>query len=332
MLLAHLDGGVAHERWSLAKPFAISHTVYEWCDVVVATISDGVNVGRGEAAPTEFYGECVAGVVAEAERLIAALKISGDWSSIHDRAEPGAARNAVDCAIWDLRAKRSGRRAWTLAALPRPKPCDTVLTLGLDTPEAMAAAAASAASRQHRTLKLKVGPTQPIACIAAVRGVAPGQRLVVDPNGSWDIGGLKEYLPALRELGVDLLEQPLPPGSDYALAGVEHLVPIAADESCHIAADLDRCQGLYDVVNIKLDKAGGLTEALRLLAGAKARGFGIMVGCMEGTSLAMAPATLLTPFCQVVDLDGPLLIGSDRPSPLAYRDGKVFPPARALWG
>jgi L-alanine-DL-glutamate epimerase-like enolase superfamily enzyme len=323
-----IRGVARHEAWRMTEPFVIAGHRYDNADVVVVELADGRARGRGEATPTAYYGETVDSVLAQADAMIAALR-DESWDVLHDRMLAGAARNAVDCAIWDLRAKRAGRPAWALAGLQPPAPIATAMTLSIDTPALMAARAAACG---HAVIKLKLGEGDDLARVAAVRAAVPAAQLVVDANQAWDIARLADLMPALAALGVAMVEQPLPPERDADLRDVDHLVPICADESSHLPDDLDELVGAYDIVNLKLDKTGGFTEALRFTARARQLGFGLMVGCMEGTSLAMAPALLLAGDAVLVDLDGPLLIGSDRPDGLHYADGMVHPPLPALWG
>jgi L-alanine-DL-glutamate epimerase-like enolase superfamily enzyme len=242
----------------------------------------------------------------------------------------GAARNAVDLAFWDLESKLSGKRHWELAGLPAPQPVTTAYTLSLDTVEVMGRKAAENATRP--LLKLKLAGPEDLDRVAAVRRNAPKARIVVDANEGWTAAQYSALAPMLMELGVEMIEQPLPAGDDAALAGIERPVPVCADESCHDTATLAGLAGRYDMVNIKLDKTGGLTEALKLKAAAEAQGFGIMVGCMLATSLAMAPGVLLAQGVPVVDLDGPLLLAEDRDPALRIEDSLVWPPDAALWG
>jgi len=243
---------------------------------------------------------------------------------------PGAARNALDAAFWDLDAKCDNRRAAAIAGLGPLRPVVTAYTLSLDTPQRMGEAAA--AQRTRPLLKLKLTGDGDLERVGAVRRAAPGSRLIVDANEGWSERHLTEIMPALAEFGVELIEQPLPAGNDEALARVPHPIPVCADEACHTSADLDRLVGKYDAVNIKLDKTGGLTEALALAAAARAGGFKIMVGCMIGTSLAMAPAMLIAQGAEIVDLDAPLLLAADRVPGLRYDGSTVYPPEPALWG
>lgn len=325
-----IAGRAAHESWPLHRPFVIAGRTYETADVVVAELTDGVHRGRGEASPTSYYDETVEGVVSQAGQMLSRLaKNAGDWDALHDRLPPGAARNAVDCAMWDLRAKQAGRRVWELLGLPAPEPLATAFTVGIDTPAAMARRATASG---HTLIKLKLGSTDDLECVRAVREALPDARIIVDANEAWTPEALVAILPSLRQLRIALVEQPLPRAQDGALASIDRLVPVCADESCHVTADLPALAGRYDAINVKLDKTGGLTEALRLRERAAALGFTVMVGCMEATSLSMAPAVLVAQGCAFVDLDGPLLIGRDREPGLHYERGIVSPPAAGLWG
>lgn len=328
---ARIAGTARVEHWRLHKPFVIARGVEHEIALVIVELTDGSSVGRGECCPVSHYGETVHGVVTAIEALLARLRAGEAWAAIHDGAPVGAARNAVDCAVWDLAAKRLGRPVHDLLGLPAPRPVETVLTIGVAPPEAMAAAAEVASG--HGIFKLKLGGDgKDVSRVRAVRRAAPGKRLIADANESWTPDRLAADLPAMAEAGLGMLEQPLPASDDSGIGRVPHAVPLGADESCHVSADLARVAPLYDVINIKLDKTGGLTEALRLLEGARAVGLLAMVGCMLGTSLAMAPALLIAPECAFVDLDAPLLIGSDRPAALNYAAGWIDPADRALWG
>lgn len=323
-----ITGTVCAERWPLAQPFVISRETFDAAELIVVTLTGGALTGRGEASPTSYFDETIDGAIAEAQTIVAQLSDT-PWEALHDRIRPGAARNAVDCAIWDLRAKREGRRAWELIGLPAPQPLSTAMTIGIDTPAHMAERAAACG---HKLIKLKLGGPEDLARVRAVRSALPDVRLIVDANEAWSADALVAIMPELAALDVAMIEQPLHSSADAALAAIEHHVPICADESCRTTVDLDRLVGLYDVVNIKLDKTGGLTEALRLRERARALGFEVMVGCMEATSLSMAPATLVAQGCAFVDLDGPLLIGRDRDHGLRYDRGTVYPAEPALWG
>ena len=321
---------VARRAWPLAQAFTISRGSRTTAEVVVAEVHDGEFRGRGECVPYPRYGESVDSVVAALEAMKGAVFSGLDRHELQRAMPPGAARNALDAAFWDLDAKRDDRRAADLAGIGAMKPVVTAYTLSLDTPEKMGEAAA--AQRDRPLLKLKLSGDGDIERVRAVRRSAPQSRLIVDVNEGWSERHLAEVMPVLAEFGVELIEQPLPAGADEALARVPRPIPVCADESCHTAADLDRLAGKYDAVNIKLDKTGGLTEALALAEAAAARGFAIMVGCMIGTSLAMAPAMLVAQRAQVVDLDAPLLLASDRSPGLRYEGSTVYPPDPALWG
>ncbi|MBN8948343.1 MAG: dipeptide epimerase [Rhodanobacter sp.] len=325
---------VRHERWELAAPFVIAHETYLHADVIVATLSCDGAVGRGECTPTAFYGESVDGVMKTVRELLARLARGESWDRIHDRVPAGAARNAVDCAFWDLRAKLAKQRVWELIGVPAPGPVRTAQTIsvGEAAQQADKARAIVATDGDGALIKLKLDAHDVVARVAAVRDAAPAATLVIDANESWDPVLLAGVMPALQAAHVAMVEQPLPVGKDDALARIERRVPVCADESAHVGADLDALRGRYDLVNVKLDKSGGLTEALRMTARARQLGFGLMVGCMEGTSLGMAPATLVAGAARFVDLDGPLLIGRDRDPGLHYQRGLVSPPSAALWG
>ncbi len=322
---------VRRESWPLAGVFRISRGARSVVETVLVEIRDDDAVGRGECVPYSRYGETVESVIESIEALRGRLERGLARETLADAMGAGAARNAIDCALWDLEAKRSGRRAWAASAAPPPGPVTTAYTLGIDEPGAMREAAARHAARP--LLKVKLDGERVAERVAAVRAGAPGARLIVDANEAWTPETLRGRLPELAALGVELVEQPLPADADAALADLERAVPVAADESCHTRADLPAIAGRYDVVNIKLDKTGGLTEALALRDAAAAAGFGIMVGCMLGTSLAMAPALLVAQGARYVDLDGPLLLARDREPGLDYHpDGRVAPPPRGLWG
>lgn len=317
----------AVERWPIAGKFVISRGSRTEAAVVVVDITDGHHEGRGECVPYPRYGETLDSVLAE----IAAVQPDGlDREALRRALHPGSARNAIDCALWDLEAKRTRTPAWQLAGVQPMQSVETAYTLSLGDPESMAEAAERASERP--LLKLKLGGDGDPARIRAVRAAAPGPRLVVDANEAWTKANFSENMRACTEAGVLLVEQPLPAGADEALRHLPRDVPVCADESVHISADLDGLAGKYDAVNVKLDKAGGLTEALELVREARRRDFRIMVGCMVGTSLAMAPAFLLAQDADIVDLDGPLLLAEDREPGLVYRGSVVEPPGPALWG
>jgi len=321
---------VNRRAWPLAQPFAISRGSKTVAEVAVAEVFDGEFRGRGECVPYPRYGESVDSVVAALEAMKGAVFSGLDRRELQQAMPPGAARNALDAAFWDLDAKRDNCRVADLAGLGPLKPVVTAYTLSLDTAAGMAEAAA--AQRHRPLLKLKLTGDGDLERVGAVRRAAPASRLIVDANEGWRQRHLIEVMPYLAELGVELIEQPLPAGDDEALREVAHPIPICADESCHTSADLDALVGKYELVNIKLDKTGGLTEALALLAAARARGFKIMVGCMVGTSLAMAPAMLVAQQAEVVDLDAPLLLAQDRAGGLHYDGSTVYPPEPQLWG
>jgi L-alanine-DL-glutamate epimerase-like enolase superfamily enzyme len=318
------------ERWPIAGSFTISRGSKTEAVVVVAELADGAHVGRGECVPYARYGETVEGVASAIANLKALIRDGLDRTGLQRATPPGAARNALDCAFWDLEAKASARTARELAGLPPLKPLTTAYTISLAPPDAMAAAAEKAASRA--LLKVKLGGGDDRACIAAVRRAAPRSRLIVDANEGWTPANLLENLEACAQAGVTLVEQPLPADQDEALAGIARPLPVCADESLHGRASLAGLAGKYDVVNIKLDKTGGLTEAFTMASEAEDMGFGLMVGCMVATSLAMAPAVLVAQRARFVDLDGPLLLARDRPSGLRYEGSLVHPPTPALWG
>jgi L-alanine-DL-glutamate epimerase-like enolase superfamily enzyme len=316
----------AVETWPIAGTFAISRGSKREAHVVVATVTDGRASGRGECVPYARYGETLESVAAR----IGALPDDLDRARLQELLPPGAARNAVDCALWDLEARRAGRRVWQLAGLPEPRPEITAYTLSLAEPEVMRAEAQRHAHRP--LLKIKLGGEGDMARLEAVRAGAPDARIIVDANEGWSAEAYADLAPALLALGVEMVEQPLPAGADEALAEMARPLPVCADESCHVRADLPALAGRYDMVNIKLDKAGGLTEALALRDAARAAGFGVMVGCMVGTSLGMAPAVLVAQGAAVTDLDGPLLLALDRAHPLVYDTEGVHPSTPDLWG
>jgi L-alanine-DL-glutamate epimerase-like enolase superfamily enzyme len=317
---------VSVEAWPLRNAFVIARGAKTEARVVVAELRDGSHAGRGECVPYARYGETVEGV---AEQIRAAGPIA-DRERLRDLLAPGAARNALDCALWDLEARRTGRSAASLAGLPPLKRVETCFTLSLDGPEAMAAAAARVP--ELGLLKLKLGGSGDIERMRAVRAARPDARLVADANEAWQPHMLAEYLGEAASQGFELIEQPLPAGEDAALASLPHAVPICADESVHTRAGLDALRGRYDAINIKLDKAGGLTEALDLQKQARSLDFKIMVGCMVATSLAMAPALLVAQDAEWVDLDGPLLLARDRVPGLSIEAGRILPAEPGLWG
>ncbi len=317
---------VSRDVFRLAQVFTISRGSRTKAEVLTVRLSDGTHQGWGECVPYARYDETLASVEAE----IAGLPADFTRDSLMDLLPAGAARNAVDCALWDLECKQAGQRAWELAGLPVPTPEITAYTLSLDTTEAMRAQAAQNAHRP--LLKIKLGTPDDMPRLEAVRTGAPNATIIIDANEGWSAEVYADLAPHLVRLGVALVEQPLPAGDDDALFGMERPVPVCADESCHDRSSLPALTGKYDVVNIKLDKTGGLTEALQLREAALAEGYSVMVGCMVGSSLAMAPATLLAQGAMVTDLDGPLLLAEDRNTPLTFDDAGVHPPEVALWG
>jgi len=325
-----MELSVRIERWPLAGAFTISRGSKTEAYVVVAELSDGTHRGRGESVPYRRYGETADRIVAAIEAMRPVLRQGLDRSALQHAMRPGAARNALDCAYWDVNAKAAGRRAHELAGMAAPVPLTTAYTISLGTPAAMAEAAERAAWRP--SLKVKLGGDDDGERIAAVRRGAPQAELIVDVNEGWREDNLAENLAACADAGVTLVEQPLRAGGDEALAHIRRVIPVCADESVHDCASLDALAGKYDAVNVKLDKAGGLTEALALATAAERRGLTVMVGCMVATSLAMAPAMLVAQRARVVDLDGPLLLAKDRPEGLRYDGSLIYPPEPALWG
>lgn len=314
------------ETFPLAQAFTISRGSKTEARVLTVQITRGGFCGRGECVPYARYGETPDSVAAQ----IASLPDDITREALQVALPAGAARNAVDCALWDLAAKQAGRRVWQLAGLPDPRPRVTAYTLSLDAPEAMALAAARNAHRP--ILKIKLGTPDDMPRLEAVRRGAPRSTILIDANEGWTAGIYADLAPHLIRLGVALVEQPLSAGDDAMLSEIARPLPVCADESCHDRASLAALRGRYDMVNVKLDKAGGLTEGLALVAAARDEGFGLMVGCMVGSSLAMAPATLLAQSAAYTDLDGPLLLAEDRENPLHYDAAGVHPPVVALWG
>jgi len=318
------------EHWPIAGAFAISRGTKTQASVVVAELTDGRYRGRGECVPYARYGETVEGVAEAIAALRDGIARGLDRGGLQQAVPPGAARNALDCAFWDLAAKRSRRPVHELAGLPTLKPLVTAYTISLATPAAMAEQASKAAGRA--LLKVKLGGADDPARISAVRRAAPRAELIVDANEAWSADNLPDNLAACAQAGVTLVEQPLPADEDEVLARIRRPLPVCADESVHARASLPGLVGKYDAVNIKLDKAGGLTEALAMVKDAERLGFVLMAGCMVATSLAMAPAMLVAQRARVVDLDGALLLARDRPDGLRYEGSLVHPPTPALWG
>ncbi len=319
-----------HDRFALTRPFRIARGEKSFADVITVTVAEGGVEGRGEGVPYPRYGESVESALAEVETARAALEAGAGREALQSLLSPGAARNAVDCALWDLEARRSGRDVASLLGLPPAGPLVSAITLGIDSPEAMAQAARNAAGAP--LLKVKVNADDPAARIRAVRAVAPQAALIVDPNESWDEELVRAMQPVLFEAGVDLLEQPVPAAEDGWLEGFVPAVPICADEAVHVMADLDQVARRYQVVNVKLDKAGGLTAALELARAARERGLGLMTGCMVSSSLSIAPALLVAALSDFADLDGPLWLREDRQGGVRDEGGILSPPGPGFWG
>jgi L-alanine-DL-glutamate epimerase-like enolase superfamily enzyme len=323
------------ERWPIAGSFTISRGAKTEAVVIVAQVSrQGLNgeviLGRGECVPYARYNETPETTLAAVLAMQDAFADGLDREILQARMRPGAARNALDCALWDLEAKVANKRIWDLLGQPTPRPLVTAYTISLGTPQTMAEATAKAAHRP--LLKIKLGGDGDEARIAAVRNAAPDAELIVDANEAWTEADLERHLAACAAAGVTMIEQPLPAGQDQALARIKRPVSVCADESVHDRASLAGLRERYDAINIKLDKTGGLTEALAMAEAARALGFDLMVGCMVATSLAMAPAMMIAQGARVVDLDGPLLLAKDRDNGLRYEGSTVYPPGGSLWG
>jgi L-alanine-DL-glutamate epimerase-like enolase superfamily enzyme len=324
----------AVERWPVAGQFIIARGAKTFVDVLVVAVSNGVHVGYGEGTAIYYQGETAEICLGQVERVIDQLEhhtVAEARALTQMLLPPGAARNALDCALWDLEAKETGTPLWQLAGLASaPKALQTAFTISLGEAAAMEADAANAAAKGYQLLKLKLTGEGDRNRVAAVRMGAPDARLIVDANESWGKLDIAAEATALVDIGVELIEQPVPAGQDDMLAGLKSPLPILADESCHTAADIARLASYYDGVNIKLDKAGGLTEALKIADAAKAAGMKSMVGCMLSTSLGIAPAFLVAQHAGWVDLDGPALLAEDRPCGFEFADGKIIPPANIL--
>jgi len=321
---------VSNDAFRLAQVFTISRGSRTEAEVITVKLEENGFAGFGECVPYARYGESMESVNAQIDSVRSSMREGMTRQELQSALPAGTARNALDCAMWDLEAKKVNKPVWALAGLDKPEPITSCYTLSLDTPEKMQAAASV-----HKTmpwLKIKLGGEGDIERLRAVRAGAPASRLVVDANEGWSIEAYLQMAPVMLELGVALVEQPLPAGADDALAGVERTLPICADESCHDVASLSGLHGKYDYINIKLDKTGGLTEALALKAAAQKAGFKIMVGCMVSTSLAMAPAVLVAQGAAVVDLDGPLLLAEDREPPITFEGAVMSPAPVKLWG
>ena len=319
------------EAWPLAGAFMISRGTRKVSDVLMVEVNDGNYVGRGECFPYARYGEDTESVQKQLNSVRSEIEDGLDRQALLNVLAPGAARNAVDCALWDLEAKRAGTRVWDLAGLPAPEPVTTVYTLGVDEPAIMGERARENSDRPRLKLKM-TGDGADLERVRNIHKNAPNARLVVDANEGWSIKQYLEYAPQFKDLGVEMIEQPLPSTYDELLRGVERPIPVCADESCHDSATLPALVGKYDMINIKLDKTGGLTEALNLRDAALKQGLSIMVGCMIGTSLAMAPGILVAQEAAIVDLDGPLLLAEDRAPGLSFTGSIIHPPEPRLWG
>ena len=318
------------ERWPIAGSFIISRGAKTEATVVVVELRDGPLTGRGECVPLARYDQTPEGTAVTLQGLAQSVAGGLDRAGLLRTLPAGPARNALDCALWDLEAKRAGKRVHELAGLPAPRPMTTALTISLGTPQSMAEAAQKVAHRA--LLKIKLGGDGDAARIAAVRRAAPNAELIVDANEGWTDENLAENLRACAEAGVTLVEQPLPAGDDAALADIARPIAVCADESIHDRTSLKQLAGKYDAINIKLDKTGGLTEALALALEAERAGLAIMVGCMVATSLSMAPAMLVAQRARMVDLDGALLLAKDRDGGLRYEGSEVFPADAKFWG
>ena len=326
----HRTLDIRHDSFALSRPFRIARGVKTAAEVVTVALRESEAEGWGEGVPYPRYGESVAGVAAAIEAARGALEAGAGRADIEALMPPGAARNAVDCALWDLEAKRDRRSVAALLGAPEPIPIAGALTIGIDAPETMAIEAKLLAAAP--VLKVKVDANDPEAAIRAVRAAAPQAALIVDPNESWDEALLRRAMPVLLEAQVGLLEQPVAANADDWLADYYSPVPICADEAVHTLAELDRVAARYDAVNVKLDKAGGLTAGLELARAAKARGLGLMVGCMVCSSLGIAPALQVARLADWADLDGPLWLAEDRVGGMRAEGGWLHPPRPGFWG
>jgi len=321
---------LAHERWPIAGSFTISRGSKTHADVVTVTLEEDEHVGRGECVPYGRYNETVEATMAALERARPSIEAGLTRAEVSAHVAPLSGRNALDCALWDLEAKRKATTVWQLAGLAPPHPIVTAYTLSLDTPEKMAAAAAAASARP--LLKLKLGRNGDIERLRLIRAAAPNSRLIIDANEGWMPEDLPLMLDVCAECGVEMVEQPLPASNDEALERISRPVAVCADESAHDSHGLEPLRGKYDAVNIKLDKTGGLTEALAMRDAARVMGFQVMVGCMLATSLAMAPAFLVAQQAEIADLDGPLLLQRDREPGIAFEGSVMHAPSPELWG
>jgi L-alanine-DL-glutamate epimerase-like enolase superfamily enzyme len=314
----------------LTSEFRIAYSVKTQAETLIVELSDGRWSGRGEGLGVPYHGESADSIRAQLTGVRDVVEAGISRADLYNLLPAGGARNAVDCALWDLEAKKAGLRAWQLAGVPETTPLLTTYTLSLDTPAAMAAAASLVP--QYTLLKLKLGGEGDLERVSAVRQARPDAEILIDANQAWTSDQLFAYIPALSDHGVRLIEQPLAIGRDEALVGFSSPIPICADESCQTTESLPELAGKYSYANIKLDKCGGLTEGLRLARAAKDAGLKLMVGCMGGSSISMAPAFIIGQLCEFVDLDGPLLLAADVPNAIAYQGSKMFAPEPELWG
>ena len=321
---------IRHRSLPLNAPFRISRGAKTSAEVVMVELTEAGQTGRGECVPYKRYGESIESVIGQLESVRDDMCAGMDRDVLQTHLAAGAARNALDAALWDLEARLTGISVWTRLARPAPAPVVTALTVSIDTPQRMGEEAARIA--YNALIKIKLDAEDPAARIEAVRHAAPHARLIVDANESWDIAILRDMQPVLERNRVDLIEQPLPADADDALRDFASRIPLCADEACHTTADLPRLRDRYQAVNIKLDKTGGLTEAWRLLHAARAEGFGIMVGCMVGSSLGIAPALEIAREAAFADLDGPLWLRDDYPDGVRMHDGLLHPPLSGFWG
>ena len=316
--------------WPLHEPFVIARGSQTTCEVIVVQLAAGGHIGRGEAVGVDYHGETIDSMCAQIEAVRDTIERGVDRGQLLDVLPPGGARNALDAALWDLEAKRTGTSVWELAGIARPRSIATCVTIGIRSIAGYEAKARSLS--RYQWIKVKVSDDRPLEAVAAVRRAAPNARLVVDANQAWSVDALQRLAPALAQLNVDLLEQPVRESDGDRLASLELPVAVCADEPANTVADLPRLIDRYDFVNIKLDKSGGLTAALDFAHAARAAGLRLMVGCMVGGSLAMAPAMVVAQLCEIADLDGPLLQAEDWPDAIDYRDGVMSLPSRKLWG
>jgi L-alanine-DL-glutamate epimerase-like enolase superfamily enzyme len=321
---------VRTETWPSLIPFRIANITFDDFPLIVCEIEEDGATGRGEALGVYYFDETPELMTAEIEGIAAELSTGAGRTDVLELLPPGGARFAVDSALWDLEAQLGGFSVWAAAGL-NEAPVETVFTIGLEAePEDMAAKAAAA--KDYSLLKVKLDADRPVECIAAIRVARPNARIIIDANQGWNFDQLQRVAPELQALGVLMIEQPLPRGNDAELENYDAPLPLCADESCLHLGELERAEGRYQMINIKLDKTGGLTHALELARTAESRGVGLMVGCMGGTSLSMAPSHVIAQLCDFVDIDGPLLIGDDRPGGLHYENGIVSLPKQRFWG